>query len=81
MDIELLKRARSYMDVMSNGINPISKAKVSKDDLINNLRISKCLFYVSCILNNYLVKEEKKVPKSKFYLTEDEKKKLLIMVI
>ena len=37
MDIELLKRAKSYIDDMSNGINPITKAKVSKDDLINNI--------------------------------------------
>ena len=75
MDIELLKRAKSYIDDMSNGINPITKAKVSKDDLINNPRISKCLFYVSCVLNDYLVKEARKVPKPKFYLTEDEKKR------
>ena len=52
MDTELLKRAKHYIDDMSKGINPISKAKVSKDDLINNPRISKCLFYVSCILND-----------------------------
>ena len=36
MDTELLKRAKHYIDDMSKGINPISKAKVSKDDLINN---------------------------------------------
>lgn len=78
MNIELLKRAKSYIDDMSN---PISKAKVSKDDLINNPRISKCLFYVNCVLNDNLVKEERKVPKPKFYLTDEEKKKLLIMVI
>lgn len=59
MDVELLKRAKSYIDDMSIGINSISKVKVSKDDLINNPRISKCLFYVSCVLNDYLVKEEK----------------------
>ena len=59
VNIELLKRAKSYINDMSNGINTISKAQVSKDDLINNPRISKCLFYVSCVLNDYLVKEEK----------------------
>lgn len=52
MNIELLKIAKNYIDDMSNGINPISKAKVSKDDLINNPRISKCLLYVSCVLND-----------------------------
>lgn len=75
MDIELLKRAKNYIDDMSKGINPINKAKVLKDDLINNPRISKCLFYVSCVLNDYLVKEERRVSKPKFYLTEDEKKR------
>lgn len=66
---------------MSNGINAISKAKVSKDDLVNNPRISKCLFYVGCVLNDYLVKEERKVSKPKLYLTDKEKIDLLIMVI
>lgn len=66
MDIELLKRAKSYIDDMSNSINPISKAKVSKDDLINNPRISTCLFYVSCVLNDYLAKEEKKFQNPNF---------------
>lgn len=80
MDIELLKRAKNYIDDMSKGINAISKDKVSKDDLINNPRTSKCLFYVSCVLNDYLVKEEKKVSKPNFYLT-DEEKNLLIMAI
>ena len=75
MNIELLKRAKDYIDDMSNGIDPITKNKVSKDDLINNPRISKCLFYVGCILNDYLVKETKKIPKPKFYLTNEEKKK------
>lgn len=60
---------------MSNGINSITDTKIAKNDLINNPRISKCLFYVSCVLNYYLVKEERKVPKPKFYLTYVEKNK------
>ena len=34
------------------GINPLNGEKVKDDDLINNIRISRCLFYVNDVLND-----------------------------
>lgn len=49
-ELEKLKRAKMYIDKMANGINPIDGATASDEDVINNIRVSRCLFYVSEIL-------------------------------
>lgn len=71
MDLELLKRANDYVFKMANGINPLTGEVVSDDDLINNIKISRCLFYVNTVLNNVLSnggigKNKIKVEKVKF---------------
>ena len=46
MNLELLKHAKEYIEKMANGINPLTGEIVPDNDLINNIRISRCLFYV-----------------------------------
>ena len=49
-DMELLIRAKTYIDKLANGINPINDEYVDESDVVNNVRISRCLFYTSGIL-------------------------------
>lgn len=63
MDYELLKHAKEYISKMANGINPLNGEKVKDDDLINNIRISRCLFYVNDVLNDILVNNKNIVRK------------------
>jgi len=53
-DIELLERSRVYINKMANGINPITDKPVDDSDLINNVRISRCLFFVSDVLKKVI---------------------------
>lgn len=39
---------------MANGINPLTDEKIPDNELINNVRISRCLFYVNDILGEIL---------------------------
>lgn len=74
MDLELLKHAKEYISKMANGINPLNGEKVKDDDLINNIRISRCLFYVNDVLNDILVnrkKYSKKEVKVPFKMSKD----------
>lgn len=50
MDIKLLLHAKDYIDDLANGIDPLTKEEVPENDIINNVRVSRCLFYVSDIL-------------------------------
>lgn len=80
MDLELLKRANDYILKMANGINPLTGASISDDDLINNIKISRCLFYVNNVLNNVLInggvgKNKIRVEKIKFNINIKELEK------
>lgn len=72
MDIELILHAKEYIDKMANGVNPITGEPADDNDMINNVRISRCLFYVSSVLQEVIdnpvrPKGEKKIPFSVTY--------------
>ena len=47
-------KAKSYLDKLANGINPKTNELASEYDTINNIHISRCLFYVSDVLRNLI---------------------------
>lgn len=74
-ELEILERAKMYIDKMSNGINPITDEMVSDEDTLNNVRVSRCLFYVSKVLENVInhgIKTPSKGKKAAFSITADE---------
>lgn len=70
---EKLLKAKSYLDKLANGINPITNELASENDTINNIHISRCLFYVSDVLRNLIENnnnpQEKKNSKIPFSVT------------
>lgn len=53
-ELEKMQRAKMYIDKMANGINPIDDIPAAESDMINNVRLSRCLFYVSDILRQVI---------------------------
>lgn len=49
-ELETLQRAKTYIDKLANGVNPLTNLPAEDDDIVNNVRISRCLFYVSEVL-------------------------------
>ncbi len=76
-ETETLERAKMYMEKLANGINPIDDSIVADDDVINNVRLSRCFFYVADILRQVIdnggVIPQVKAKKLPFYLTIDER--------
>lgn len=77
-ELEKIQRAKMYINKLANGINPLDDKIVADSDVINNIRISRCLFYVSEILqqvidNNGIVsaKNTSKVKKKPFALSQE----------
>ena len=68
-ELEKIERAKMYMDKLANGINPIDGSAVPSDDIINNIRISRCFFFVSDVLRQVIenggVQSPKKAKKEK----------------
>lgn len=66
-ELEKIAYAKSFIDKLASGINPLDNSKVPDGDIVNNARLSKCFSYVSDILgqvyeNGGIGKVEKTIP-------------------
>ena len=46
-ELEIMQRAKTYMEKLANGIDPITDREVPEEDIIQNVRLSRCFFYVA----------------------------------
>ena len=53
-ELETIDSAKMYIEKMANGIDPITDKPVPEQDMINNVRISRCLFFVSDVLRRVI---------------------------
>ena len=53
-ELEIMQHAKTYLDKLAQGIDPLTGQVVPEGDIINNERISRCLFYVSDILRQVI---------------------------
>ncbi|MBO6062183.1 MAG: hypothetical protein J6P98_08765 [Clostridia bacterium] len=53
-ELETIERAKMYLDKMANGIDPLTDKPAAETDMINQVRISRCLFFVSDVLRRVL---------------------------
>ena len=64
-ELEKIAYAKSFIDKLANGINPLDDTPIPDDDIANNVRLSRCFFYVSSILQKEIDRERRKVSKAK----------------
>lgn len=53
-DLEVMIRAQQYVESLANGVDPLSGQSLPESDIVNNVRISRCLFYVSDVLKKVI---------------------------
>lgn len=51
IDTKKLATAKVWIEKLANGINPLNDELVKEDDIINNVHISRCLFYITELLD------------------------------
>ena len=49
-ELDTVKRAKLYIDQLANGINPFDGTVIPEGEIIHNVRLSRCFFYISRIL-------------------------------
>ena len=64
-EFEKIAYAKSFIDKLANGINPLDDTPIPDGDIANNVRLSRCFFYVSSILQKEIDRERKKASRSK----------------
>lgn len=69
-EIEIIARAQMYLEKLANGVNPLTDEEVAENDVVNNVRISRCLFYVTDILKQITSTGSFEIKKSEFNLTQ-----------
>ncbi len=83
-ELETMQRAKSYIDKLANGIDPLTDETIKDDSVINNVRISRCLFYVSGVLqkviDNYgeVGKKRKSDSRQPFSITDEQKAGIVV---
>lgn len=75
---EKMERAKMYIDKLANGIDPLTDKTTPDSDIVNNVRISRCLFYVSDILQKAIESDNdssnKKMKKRPFFIDFEKRK-------
>lgn len=78
-ELETIARAKMYIDKLANGINPLDDTAVAETDVVNNVRISRCLFFVSDTLRKVLenggISTTQRIRKTEFNITTEELEK------
>lgn len=81
-ELEKIRRAKLYIDKLANGINPIDDSPVPEQDVINQVRISRCLFFVSQVLGQVEQQGGVRGPgrpvKRAFAITKEQQTKLVL---
>ena len=70
---EKMLQAKLYVDKMARGINPVDNTPAAEHDVINNLQVSRCLLFISDVLEKTINKSSgasrKKVAKKPFFVS------------
>ena len=80
-ELEKIAYARSFIDKLANGINPLDDTPIPEGDIANNLRLSKCFSYVSGVLGQLVESGKRQEEKSqrpkreRFYITAEQLQK------
>lgn len=58
-ELEMIQRAKIYMEKLAMGINPLDDRPVPEEDLINNVRISRCFTFTAQMLGRMMETQKK----------------------
>ena len=53
-ELEVMQRAKMYMDKLAQGIDPITGNEIPEDSVLNQVRLARCFFYVSGVLQQVI---------------------------
>lgn len=73
-ELEMIQRAKIYMEKLAMGINPLNDSPVPEEELINNVRLSRCFTFTAQMLGRMAVVQNKPAKKrALLYLDYDKR--------
>ena len=83
-ELEKIIYAKKFIDKLANGVNPIDNTLIPEDDIVNNIHITRCFFFVSDILRQVIgtggTNKKSKSNKIPFTLTLEQSDRFLFSV-
>lgn len=64
-ELEKIAYAKSFIDMLSNGVNPLNGMPIPKGEVATEVRISRCFAYVSDVLGQIVEKGKRKEARSR----------------
>ena len=65
-ELEKIAYAKSFIDKLARGINPINDREIPDDDVVNNPRLCRCFFYVSEVLGQIIINGKNQKQEKRF---------------
>lgn len=54
IEIEKTRRALQYIEALANGMDPLTGEPAGEEEIINRIKVSRCLFYVAEVLREQI---------------------------
>ena len=84
-ELEKIEYAKSFIDKLANGVNPLDNTNIPEGDVVNNVRLSRCFFFVSDILRQVIenggvvsTKPVKSKKRENFNLKKEQREKIKV---
>ena len=78
IDLSKLRTAKDWVQKLANGINPLTSESVKEDDVVNNVHISRCLFFVSEMLEKVEMSESAPKKGKAFWMSAKEAEQIVL---
>lgn len=82
INIEKTRSAKEWILKLANGVNPLNNAPLNETDIVNDVHISRCLFYVAEVLDSSIKTRTPRQEKQydvDFCLSEDNASHVLLV--
>ncbi len=82
-ELETMERAKMYIHKLANGIDPLTDQEMPDDTVLNQVRLSRCFFYVETLIDQAIEREIRgSRPRKKdlppFSLTPEQKQQVVL---
>ena len=57
--VELVERAKMYLQLLSNGVHPVTGVSASNDSAFIDQKVKKCFAFITEVLDEYIELKEK----------------------
>lgn len=75
-ELERMKQTRDYLLQLANGVDPLTGREAPASDLVNQVQVSRCLFYAADVLRQVMEsggRSKGKLKKLPFDLSPEER--------